>query len=104
MCMLRCERHSGKNRSKIYRPLSFFNAGAHRDCKIKTLIGLGGMRPYQIFPKRRMIPHPCCDVCDADMWLICIEPEKLGHDRRTFECPRCQHVKVEIVNYGEQNE
>ena len=49
-----------------------------------------------------MIPHSCCDLCDADMWLICIEPDKPGHDRRTFECPRCQHLKVEIVNYGEQ--
>ena len=65
--------------------------------------GLGGMRPYQVFPKRRMIPHPYCDLCDADMWLTCIEPDKPHHDRRTFECPRCQHVKVEIVNYNEQN-
>src|SRR6476469_7885856 len=39
------------------------------------------------YPKRRMIPHPCCDLCDADMWLTCIEPDKPGHDRRTF--PRC---------------
>lgn len=69
-----------------------------------SFIWAAGVRPYQVFPKRRMIPHPSCEVCDADMWLTCIEPDKPGHDKRTFECPRCQHVKFEIVNYGEQNE
>ena len=69
-----------------------------------SFIWVASVRPYQIFPKRRMIPHPCCALCDADMWLTCIEPDKPGHDRRTFECPRCQYVTVEVVNYGEQNE
>ena len=41
---------------------------------------------------------------DTDMWLICIEPEKVGHDKRTFECPRCQHLTVKVVRYREQNE
>ena len=54
------------------------------------------VRWYQIFPQLRMIPHPRC-VCDTDMCLICIEPDKPGYDRRTFECPRCQHLTVEII-------
>ena len=33
------------------------------------------------------------------MWLISIEPERPEHDTRTFECPRCQDVTVEVV-YG----
>ena len=59
------------------------------------------MRPFQRFPRRRIIPHPCCELCDADMWLISIEPDMPDHDRRTFECPRCQHVVVEVVQYRE---
>jgi transcription elongation factor Elf1 len=31
--------------------------------------------------------------------LACIEPEKPDHDRRTFECPQCEHVIVEVVKY-----
>lgn len=33
------------------------------------------------------------------MWLSVIEPDEPGYDRRTFECPRCQHNKIEIVKY-----
>jgi hypothetical protein len=61
------------------------------------------VRP-QTFPQLRMIPYPCCELCDTDMWLICIEPEKAGHDRRTFECPRCQHLTIKVVRYREQHE
>jgi hypothetical protein len=33
------------------------------------------------------------------MWLISIEPDRAGHDRRTFECPSYQEVTVKVVNY-----
>jgi transcription elongation factor Elf1 len=33
------------------------------------------------------------------MWLSQIEPDKPGHDRRTFECPRCQHEVSEVVKF-----
>jgi hypothetical protein len=33
------------------------------------------------------------------MYLARIEPEKLGFDLRTFECPRCQHLETVVVNF-----
>jgi hypothetical protein len=91
----------GVRMEKIYPPLSFLNARAHQGCKIAILKRVGRRATVSSISKTRMIPHPCCELCDADM---CIEPDKPGHDMRTFECPRCQHLKVEIVNYSEQNE
>jgi hypothetical protein len=41
--------------------------------------------------------RPVCSKCRAPMWLIRIEPEKLGFARRTFECPRCQHQMTEVI-------
>ena len=60
---------------------------------------VGGVRPYQIIPRRRLVGLPYCKACGAQMWLTSIEPEKADHDRRTFECPRCQEETVEIVKY-----
>ena len=57
------------------------------------------VRSYQAFPQLRMINQPYCAACDTPMWLISIEPDRAGHDRRTFECPRCQEVTVKVVNY-----
>ncbi len=28
-----------------------------------------------------------------------IEPDKPKHDKRTFECPQCNHVLSEVVKY-----
>jgi transcription elongation factor Elf1 len=28
-----------------------------------------------------------------------IEPDKPEYDKRTFECPRCQHTESKIVKY-----
>ena len=33
-------------------------------------------------------------------WLDHIEPDVPDHDRRTFECPRCQHVESVVVKYN----
>ena len=58
------------------------------------------MRQSQIIPHPLTISHPCCEICDAQMWLVSIEPDdKPDHDRRTFECPRCQHMTVEVIKY-----
>jgi hypothetical protein len=57
------------------------------------------MRKTQIIPQPKMIIRPWCESCDAQMWLVSIEPDKPDYDRRTFECPRCQHEMVEIVKY-----
>jgi hypothetical protein len=31
------------------------------------------------------------------MYLAIIEPEELGFDLRSFECPRCQHVETVVA-------
>ena len=52
------------------------------------------------------IPHapgalqrPGCPRCGEVMWLAYIEPDKPDHDKRTFECPRCQHEITDVVKY-----
>ena len=61
---------------------------------------VGNMRPYQIIRQPRPMGLPCCKSCGAQMWLASIEPaDKPDHDKRTFECPRCQDESVEFVKY-----
>ena len=43
--------------------------------------------------------RPECPTCWAQMYLARIEPEKPGHDLRTFECPRCRHVETAVVKF-----
>jgi hypothetical protein len=62
--------------------------------------GEGVVRKSQIIPHPRIMSRPCCEICDAEMWLVSIEPDdKPDHDRRTFECPRCQHQTIEVIKY-----
>jgi hypothetical protein len=42
---------------------------------------------------------PECPKCTTPMYLARIEPEKTGFDRRSFECPRCQHVETAVVEF-----
>jgi hypothetical protein len=49
--------------------------------------------------ERPAAERPSCPKCGTQMWLATIEPDRPGHDRRTFECPRCQVEKVEIVKF-----
>jgi hypothetical protein len=44
--------------------------------------------------------RPLCKDCNIPMWLVSIEPEREGHDARTFECPRCQEAIVEVIKYN----
>ena len=50
------------------------------------------MRKDQNLPQQRVIGRPFCEVCKAQMWLACIEPDKPDYDKRTFECPVCPHA------------
>jgi transposase len=43
------------------------------------------------------IACPSCPICGTKMSLITIVPDKPGHDRRTYECSRCQHEHTEII-------
>ena len=56
------------------------------------------MRKVQYAPNSSwMEGRPRCENCDAIMWLASIEPDDKDHDRRTFECTRCQHEMIEVV-------
>jgi hypothetical protein len=43
--------------------------------------------------------RPDCPQCASQMYLARIELEKPGHDLRTFECPRCQHIETAVVKF-----
>ena len=47
----------------------------------------------------RVTGAPECPKCGGRMWLARIEPEEPGYDRRTFECPECDHSLVQVVKY-----
>ena len=45
---------------------------------------------------------PACPMCDCIMWISVIEPTKPLYDKRTYICPRCDHVEVAIVQFREK--
>ena len=71
---------------------------AERNFRELSLVGFV-VRTNEIIPQSWAVSGPCCEHCNAQMWLVSIEPEKPDHDKRTFECPRCQDETVEIVKY-----
>jgi hypothetical protein len=44
----------------------------------------------------RVIACPSCPKCGTRMSLVCIFPDRPGHDQRTYECPSCEHEVTEI--------
>ena len=43
----------------------------------------------------RVIACPSCPKCGTRMLLVRIFPDIPGIDRRTYECPRCEHEVTE---------
>jgi len=43
--------------------------------------------------------RPHCPRCGARMWLARVEPDEPSYDRRTFECPECEHALVQLIKY-----
>jgi hypothetical protein len=43
--------------------------------------------------------QPACPKCRWPMWLVSIEPDRPDHDRRTFECSRCEHQETVVIKY-----
>jgi predicted RNA-binding Zn-ribbon protein involved in translation (DUF1610 family) len=43
------------------------------------------------------IERPSCPNCGTLMWLARITPDRPHHDKRTFECPVCDHAQDIIV-------
>jgi tRNA(Ile2) C34 agmatinyltransferase TiaS len=46
-----------------------------------------------------IVDRPVCPRCGTHMWLLVIEPDSPGHDRRTFQCPECEYEKSVVVRY-----
>jgi DNA-directed RNA polymerase subunit RPC12/RpoP len=46
-----------------------------------------------------MIACPSCPKCGTRMLLVLIFPDRPGYDRRTYECPRCEHEVTEIMEF-----
>jgi hypothetical protein len=42
-----------------------------------------------------VIACPSCPKCGTQMTLVHIFPDRLGHDQRIYECPRCEHEVTE---------
>lgn len=58
------------------------------------------MPQIQITPSLRMTERPPCPMCEHRMALARIESDAPGYDRRTFECPSCEHVETVVVRFG----
>jgi len=54
---------------------------------------------FEFDPARLVLSQPICPKCGGRMWLSRIEPDEPHHDKRTFECPQCEHVVSEVVKY-----
>jgi uncharacterized protein YbaR (Trm112 family) len=50
-------------------------------------------------PARLVLSLPACPKCGGTMWLALIEAVDSDQDKRTFECPQCQHGYSEVVKY-----
>jgi len=50
-------------------------------------------------PETDAIMRPACPRCGTSMMLARIEPDSPGHDRRTFECPNCDHERTVVVEF-----
>ena len=35
--------------------------------------------------------RPLCPQCRAPMWSVRFQSEKAADDKKTFQCPRCEH-------------
>jgi DNA-directed RNA polymerase subunit RPC12/RpoP len=57
------------------------------------------MRKSQQTASQQQINRPMCPRCGAQMWIARIEPDEPDHERRTFECPECNHSIIEVVQY-----
>src|SRR4030095_3256235 len=59
------------------------------------------MPQFSIFdPRERPFNRPACPNCGCPMWLAIVEPDKPGHEKRSYECPRCQREEEYVVQSG----
>jgi hypothetical protein len=59
------------------------------------------MPQFSIFdPRERPFDRPACPNCGCPMWLAIVEPDKPDHEKRSYECPRCQREQEHVVQSG----
>lgn len=46
------------------------------------------------------IIRPHCPKCGTQLMLTRIEPNDPGQEKRTFECPNCEHAESIVANTG----
>ena len=44
-----------------------------------------------------LMARPQCPKCGTRTMLVRIFPDRPGYDVRTYECPRCEHDVIEVV-------
>lgn len=73
------------------------NTPDSQTCALRELVVMSQFETFD--PARLVLYMPTCEKCGAKMWLVRIEPDAPGHDRRCFQCPQCENVATEIVKY-----
>jgi predicted RNA-binding Zn-ribbon protein involved in translation (DUF1610 family) len=60
------------------------------------------MRGFPVYAPLHLAPivRPECPKCGTQMILARIMPEAPSEDRRTFECPMCEHSESVLVPVG----
>jgi hypothetical protein len=56
------------------------------------------MAAHRVLPPT-ILACPSCPKCGTRMTLVRIYPDQPGHDRRVYECPRCEHEISETVMF-----
>ena len=46
-----------------------------------------------------IIEYPDCPKCGTPTRVVHAQPDKPGHDKRTFICSECEHEQSFIVKY-----
>ena len=41
--------------------------------------------------------RPLCPRCKAPMWGLRVRHEKIAYDKLAFQCPRCEHPRMNAV-------
>jgi hypothetical protein len=57
------------------------------------------MPQLDVVPSSVMIVCPDCPMCAKQMALVCIEPDRPDHDRRTFDCVSCGYSETVVVRH-----
>jgi hypothetical protein len=72
---------------------------------VRNKLYSGDVREWQMNISEYTLEHtpvkgsPECPKCTTPIYLARIAPDEPGFVRRSFECPRCQHVEITVVKF-----